>query len=91
MYGWEQRVRVKHYLEQGLSKQAIAEAAGVSRRTIHYWISSGQLDRDPTEPVCYRKRATKLDRYQPIIEERLNAFPALSAVRLLEEGRRIRR
>ena len=25
MYGWEQRVLVKHYLEQGLTKTAIAE------------------------------------------------------------------
>ena len=36
MYKWEQCVLVKHYLEQGLSKRAIAEATGVSPRTIHY-------------------------------------------------------
>lgn len=85
MYRWEQRVLVKHYLEQGLSKRAIAEAAGVSRRTIYYWIRSGKLERDPTEPVHYPVRVTKLDPYKAIIEERLNAFPALSAVRLFEE------
>ncbi len=85
MYRWEQRVLVKHYLEQGLSKQAIAEKTGVSPRTIYYWISSGKLDRDPTQPVCYPKRTTKLDAYKAIIEERLKAYPALSAVRLFEE------
>ncbi len=34
MYGWEQRVLVRHYLEQGLTKTAIAERMGVSRRTV---------------------------------------------------------
>ena len=41
MHGWEPRVLVKHYLEQGLTKAAIAERVGVSRRTIHYWLASG--------------------------------------------------
>ena len=45
MHGWEQRVLVKHYLEQGLSKSALAERVGVSRRTLYYWLDSGQLDR----------------------------------------------
>jgi transposase len=53
MYGWEQRAPVKHYLEQGLTKAAIAERVGVSHRTIHYWLASGggavapPLNRDP--------------------------------------------
>lgn len=42
MYGWEQRVLVQHYLEQGLTKTAIAERVGVSRRTLYHWLTMGQ-------------------------------------------------
>lgn len=87
MHGWEPRVLVKHYLEQGLTKAAIAERVGVSRRTIHYWLASGQLDRPIGRPVGYPPRPTKLDRYQAIIRERLETYPELSAVRLFEEVR----
>lgn len=85
MHGWEPRVLVKHYLEQGLTKAAIAERVGVSRRTIHYWLASGQLDRPIVRPVGYPPRPTKLDRYKAIIRERLESYPELSAVRLYEE------
>lgn len=88
MHGWEQRVFVKHYMEQGLTKTAIAERVGVSRRTLYYWLESGQLDRPiKRSEVTYRPRETKLDRYEGIIEERLDAYPELSAVRLYEEIR----
>jgi transposase len=89
MLGSEKRVLAKHYLEQGLSQQAVAEMLGVSRRTLHRWIREGLLD----GPVPDRKykpraaRATKLDPYKSIIQERLAAYPELSAVRLLEEVR----
>jgi transposase len=86
MYGWEPRVLVKHYLEQGLTKAAIAERVGVSRRTIHYWLASGELDRPMGRPV-YPARLTKLDRYKAIIRERLESYPELTAVRLFEEVR----
>ena len=46
MYGWEQRVLVQHYLEQGLTKTAIAERVGVSRRTLYHWLAMGQPDRE---------------------------------------------
>lgn len=85
MHGWEPRVLVKHYLEQGLTKAAIAERVGVSRRTIHYWLSSGQLDRPIGRPLRYPPRPTKLDPYKGIIRERLETYPELSAVRLFEE------
>jgi len=88
MHGWEQRVLVKHYLEQGLSKSAIAERVGVSRRTLYYWLESGQLDRPiDRSRVGYPPRPTKLDRYKGIIEERLETYPELSSVRLYEEIR----
>jgi transposase len=82
---------LRHYLEQGASKSALAQQLGVSRDTIHRWIRDGELDRDlDEEPVRYGPRrpvATKLDAYKAIIETRLAAYPALSAVRLLAEIR----
>jgi transposase len=91
MFGRETRMLLRHYLEQGSSKSALARQLGVSRDTIHRWIRDGDLDRDlDTTPVGYGPRApvpTKLDRYKPIIEARLARYPELSAVRLLEEIR----
>lgn len=43
MYGWERLVLLKHLLDHGLSKSAIARQLGVSRRSIHHWITTGQL------------------------------------------------
>ena len=43
MYAREQRVLLRHYLEQGLSKAELARTLGVSRRTVYYWLKSGQL------------------------------------------------
>jgi transposase len=85
---WERRVRLRHYLEEGLSQRAIARKLGISRRTIHRWIQSGQLDRELSEPPSYSPRPpvpTKLDPYKSIITERLDTYPQLSAVRLFEE------
>ena len=91
MIGRETRMLLRHYLEQGASKSALAQQLGVSRDTIHRWIRDGELDRDlDEEPVRYGPRrsvATKLDAYKAIIETRLAAYPALSAVRLLAEIR----
>ena len=91
MIGRETRVLLRHYLEQGLSKAAVARLAGVNRRTVHRWIAAGQLDRDLDEKrVRYgprRPRPSGLDPYKEIIEVRLAAYPALSAVRLFEEIR----
>lgn len=88
MYGWEPRVLLRHYLEQGLSKTAIAERLGISRRTLHYWLATGQLDRPlDASTVRYPPRPTKLDPYQPLIRERLETYPELTAVRLYEEVR----
>ena len=85
MHGWEQRVLVKHYLEQGLTRAAIAERVGVSRRTLYYWLASGQLDRPVDRSVGYPPRPTKLDPYRAIVETRLETYPELSAVRLYAE------
>jgi transposase len=86
MFGRETQMLLKHYLEQGATKSALARQFGVSLDTIHRWIRDGALDREEdTLAVRYgprRPAATKLDRYKAIIEARLAAFPALSAVRL---------
>ena len=81
MIGRETRVLLRHYLEQGIPKAVLAAQLGVSRRTIHHWITTGQLDRDLDQEVVYTPRPavpTKLDAYKPIIHARLEAYPALS-------------
>ena len=90
MFGRERRVLLKDYLDQGLSKTAIAERLGMSRRTIYHWITTHQLERDVDAEVHYRPRApvpTKLDVYKPLIAARLAEFPELTAVRLFAEVR----
>jgi len=82
---------LKHYLDQGVSKAELSRRFGVNRRTIHYWIETGQLDRDLSAgPRGYAARppvAHKLDPYKGIIDARLEAFPKLSAKRLFDEVR----
>lgn len=89
MYGRKQKMLLRHYLEQGLSRSAIAEHVGISRRTLYYWIENGELDRDVDDEVArYGPRPAVpglLDPYRPLIVERLTAYPQLSATRLFEE------
>jgi transposase len=91
MYGREQRVLLRHYLEQGLPKAELARTLGVSRRTLYQWIDTGQLDRDlDNEPVRYQARppvTRKIDRYREIILARLAEYPKLTAARLHDEVR----
>ena len=91
MYGREQRVLLRHYLERGLSKAEVARELGVSRRTVYHWIESGQLDRDlDNAPVQSRPRPAipcKIDSFRSVIDARLAEFPKLSATRLFDEIR----
>ncbi len=91
MYGREQRVLLRHYLEQGLRKAALAKQLGVSRRTIYHWIETDQLDRElDDEAARYGPRprvARQLDPFRELITVRLNEFPKLTAVRLFDEIR----
>lgn len=91
VYGREQRVLLRHYLERGLSKATLARELGVSRRTIYHWIKTGQLERElDAEAVHYGPRRPgprKLDPYRGIIDARLDEYPQLSATRLFEEVR----
>ena len=63
----------------------------MNRGTIHYWIQTGQLDRDLSAGARgYTQRppvAHKLDPYKGIIDARLEAFPKLSTKRLFDEVR----
>ena len=58
MYGWEIRMLLKHYLDQGVSKTDLSRRFGINPRTIHYWIKTGQLNRD----LSTGARGTRRDR-----------------------------
>jgi transposase len=64
----ERRVLLRHYLDQGLSKTAIAELLGINRRTIARWFAAGELDRDPSEPPRYKARAPGPKKLDPFKE-----------------------
>jgi len=51
VYGWDSLVLLQHLLDDGLSKTAIAQRLGVSRRVIYHWLKTGQLARDVDTPV----------------------------------------
>ena len=90
MFGWERLVLLRHLLDEGLTKTAIAERLGVSRRVIYDWIASGQLDREVAGAMPARTRRpppAKLAPYHAIIRTRLETYPALSAARLFAECR----
>ena len=89
MYGWDSLVLLQHLLDDGLSKTAIAQRLGVSRRVVHHWIATGQLTRDldAAPPRHYPPRRTQLAPFTAIITARLATYPELSAVRLFDEIR----
>src|SRR6056297_3355411 len=65
MYSREKRVLLREYLELGWSKSALAEKLGISRWTVHHWISTGQLDRELDDrQVVYKSR--------PPVERKIN-------------------
>ena len=80
MFGRETRMLLRHYLEHGTSKSALARQLGVSRDTIHRWIRDGDLDRDlGAEAVQYRPRPpvpTKLDAYKAILRRGWPPIPS---------------
>lgn len=89
MIGWERRVLLRHYLDEGLTVTEISRELGISRQTIYRWINEGELDRD-LEEVRYGPRPpvpTELDPYKAIVRERLEEYPELTTVRLLAEIR----
>lgn len=88
MIGLETHVLLRHHLDQGLSKSAVARLLGIDRRTLTRWIAAGELDRDLDQPPKYGPRPprpSKLDPFKAVIAQRLTDYPLLSSVRLLEE------
>ena len=86
-------MRLKHCLDQGMSKAEISRRFGVSERTIRRWVAAGQLDAElAIGRVAYSARPPvphKLDAYKGIIDTRLAEFPRLSAQRLFDEVRAV--
>jgi transposase len=67
---------------QGLSVSAIARQVGVDRKTVRTYIGKG------LEPPADKKgppAASIIDRFEPYLRERLEAYPALTARRLFRE------
>jgi transposase-like protein len=52
VYGSERHVLLRHYLEAGLTKTAIAQRLGLDRSTIYRWLRAGALDRDLDAEAC---------------------------------------
>jgi transposase len=84
MLGKEAVIVLQHYLQEGLSKTAIARKLGVTRRTVQRYAKSGKREAryGPRPP-----RPAKLDPYAAYVRGRLKDYPELSAVRLLAELR----
>ena len=40
---------LRHYIEQGMSKRAIARKLKISRDTLYRWLREGALERDSDE------------------------------------------
>jgi len=80
MYGWEQRVLLRHYLEQSLSITAIAEQGGATAaRSSAGWPPGGSTATPSASTTGPRSTvATKLDQDKPLIRERLTTYPALT-------------
>lgn len=82
MLSKEELIVLNHYLQEGLSKSAIARKLGINRRTIHRYLKGGKTEpRYGPRPI----RSSLLDPYQDYLRGRLKVYPELSAVRLLVE------
>jgi transposase len=89
VYSRETLVLLRHLLESGQPKAAIARELGISRRLVYHLIKTGHVDRDfaVDAPRQRRQGPGKLAAFVPLIEQRLADYPALSATRLLTECR----
>lgn len=80
----ETLIVLRHYLDEGLSKTAIARKLGVSRRTVQRLMQSGKQEPRYGPRVA---RGSQLDPYKAYLRERLTHYPELTGVRLLAELR----
>lgn len=78
-----------HLLEHGIGKRAIVKQLGISPRTVHHWIATGQVTRviETPMPRTSAPRPQRLDPFKPLILERLKTYHALTAERLFAECR----
>ncbi len=84
MLSKEGLISLHHYIQEGLSKTAVAEKLGISRRTVHRYFMSG----GPEPGYGPRfKRLSKLDPFETYLRGRPEDYPELSGVRLLAEIR----
>jgi transposase len=70
----------------GESSRQIARSLGLARNTVSQVLSQVQAQRAGASSSA-RRRPSRLDPYEPIIQELVTRYPELTAVRLLEELR----
>ena len=72
--------------DQGLSIKAIAQRVGMDRKTVRKYLKQGLSvpTYGPREP-----RPSKLDGFQPYLDQRISLYPDLSGSRLLREIRQL--
>ena len=71
----------------GSSIRRIARELGLARNTVSRVLAQIEAQRAGHEGSPTRRRPSRLDPYEPVIQELLGRYPDLTAVRLLEELR----
>jgi len=71
----------------GESIRQIARGLGLARHTVSQVLSQVQAQRAGASSSARQRRPSRLDPYEPIIQELVTRYPELTAVRLLEELR----
>ena len=71
----------------GSSIRKIAREMGLARNTVSNVLAQIEAQRTGHERSPIRRRRSRLDPFEPIIQELLGRYPDLTAVRLLEELR----
>ena len=71
----------------GSSIRKIARELGMARNTVSGVLAQIEAQRTGHEGSPARRRPSRLDPYQPFIQELLGRYPDMTAVRLLEELR----
>ena len=84
MLSKEELILLHHYLKEGLAKTTIATRLGISRRTVHRYVTTGKAE---PQYGPRQSRVSKLDPYQKYLRGRVLAYPELSGARLLQELR----